>query len=113
MKTSSIENLPTAQQNQARDLIRKIKKYPNLTINPCFEMVYKDVPQHGTNIIQLLLNHVSADQRVILPGQDLFENIATSNERLLYLSGEIPQNFRPGHSTSRNPHMRSRWKYLT
>ena len=56
---SSIENLPTAQQNQARDLIWKIEKYPNLTINPRFEMVYKDVPQHGTNIIQLIFNHVS------------------------------------------------------
>ena len=65
---SSIENLPSAHQNQARDLIRKIEKYPNLTINRRFEMVYKDVPQHGTSIIQLLLNHVSADRREILPG---------------------------------------------
>ena len=56
-------------------------------------MVYKDVPQHGTNIIQLLLIHVSADQRVFLPGQDLFDNIAAFNERLLYSPGKIPQNF--------------------
>ena len=80
-------------------------------INPRFEMVYKDVPQHGTNIIQLFLNHVSADRRLILPGQDLFENIATFNERLLYSPGIIPQNFRPRHSTSRKPHTRS--KYLS
>ena len=65
---SSIENLPSAQQNQARDLIRKIEKFPNLTINRRFEMVYKDVPQHGTNIIQLLINHVSGNRRKILPG---------------------------------------------
>ena len=66
-------------------------------------MVYKDVPQHGTNIIQLLLNHVSADGRLILPGQDLFENIAAFNERLVYSPGNTPQNFQPGSSTSRNP----------
>ena len=90
---SSIENLPTAQQNQACDMIRKIEKCPNLTINPRFEMVYKDVLQQGTNIIQLLLNHVSADCRKILPGQDLFENIATFNERLLFLLGVTLQNF--------------------
>ena len=89
----SIENLPTAQQNQARDLIQKIEKFPNLMINPCFEMVYKDVPQHGTNIIQLLLNHVSADRREILPGQDLVENIAAFNERLLFSPGVTTQNF--------------------
>ena len=100
--------MPTAQQNQACGFIRKIEKYPNLTINPCFEMVYKDVLQHGANIIQLFLNHVSADQRVILPGQDLFENIAAFNERLLYMAGETPQ--RPGQSTSRKPH--ERLKYL-
>ena len=46
-------------------------------------MVYKDVPQHGTNIIQLLNNHVSADRREILPGQGLFENIAAFNKSLL------------------------------
>ena len=71
---SSIENLPTAQQNQARNLIQKIEKYPNLTINPRFEMVKKDVPQHGTNIMQLLLNHVSTGGCLILPGQDLFSS---------------------------------------
>ena len=38
-------------------------------------MIYKDVPQHRTNIIQLLLNHVSADHHEILLSQDLFENI--------------------------------------
>ena len=44
-------------------------------------MVYKDVPQHGTNIIQLLLNHVGDQHpREILPGQDLFENIMAFNE---------------------------------
>ena len=43
-------------------------------------MVYKDVPQHRTIIIQLLLNHVSADRRVILPRQDLFQNIAVSTK---------------------------------
>ena len=48
---TSIENLPISQQNQARDLIRKIENFPNLTINPRFEMVYKGIPQHGTNII--------------------------------------------------------------
>ena len=41
-------------------------------------MVYKDVPQHGTNIIQLLLNHMG-DQHP----QNLFENIAAFNEKLL------------------------------
>ena len=60
---SSIENLPKPQQNQARDLIQKIENFPNLTINPRFEMVYKDSPQHGTNIIQLILNHVSERDR--------------------------------------------------
>ncbi|MDP6295146.1 MAG: hypothetical protein QF618_03950, partial [SAR324 cluster bacterium] len=84
---SSIENLPQTQQDQARDLIRKIDNFPNLTINPRFEMVYKDVPQHGTNIIQLILNHVSDGEREILPGQDLFENIAAYKERLVYLPG--------------------------
>ena len=84
---SSIENLPISQQNQARDLIRKIENFPNLTINPRFEMVYKNVPQHGTNIIQLILNHVSDEKREILPGQDLFENIAAFNERLVYSPG--------------------------
>ena len=82
---SSIENLPQTQQDQARDLIRKIDNFPNLTINPRFEMVYKDVPQHGTNIIQLILNHVSDGEREILPGQDLFENIAAYKERLVYI----------------------------
>ena len=85
---SSIENLPKPQQNQARDLIQKIENFPNLTINPRFEMVYKDSPQHGTNIIQLILNHVSDGEREILPGQDLFENIAAYNERLVY----VPSN---------------------
>ena len=73
---SSIENLPNAQQNQARNLIQKIENYPNLTINPRFKMVYKDVPQHGTKIIQLLLNNVSTDHCLILSDQDLFENIS-------------------------------------
>ena len=90
---SSIENLPTEQQNQARDLVRKIENFPNLTINPHFEILYKDVLQHGTNIIQLLLNHVSADCRIILPIQVLFEDIAAFNERLLYSLGNVPQNF--------------------
>ena len=84
---SSIENLPTPQQNQARNLIQKIKNFQNLTINPRFEMVYKDVPQHGMNIIQLILNYVSDENRKILPGQDLFENIAAFNERLVYSPG--------------------------
>ena len=56
-------------------------------------MVYKDVPQHRSNIIQLLLNHVSADRREILPSQELFENIAAFNERLLFSPGNTPQNF--------------------
>ena len=81
---SSIENLPKQQQNHARDLIRKIENYLNLSINHRFEMVYKEVPQHGTNIIQLILNHVSDENREILPGQDLLENIAAFNERLIY-----------------------------
>ena len=81
---SSIENLPIPQQNQARDLIRKIENFPNLTINPRFEMVYKGTPQNGTNIIQSILNHVSDEKREILPGQDLFENIAAFNEKLVY-----------------------------
>ena len=34
--------------------------FGKLKINLQFEMVYKDVPQHGTNIIQLIINHVSA-----------------------------------------------------
>ena len=80
----SIENLPKQQQNRARDLIRKIENYPNLSINRRFEMVYKEVPQHGTNIIQLILNHVGAGAREILPGQDLLENIAAFKERLVY-----------------------------
>ena len=80
----SIENLPKQQQNHARDLIRKIENYPNLSINHRFEMVYKEVPQHGTNIIQLILNHVGAGDREILPGQDLLENIAAYKERLVY-----------------------------
>ena len=43
-------------------------------------MVYKAVPQRGTNIIQLLLNHVGDQQlRKILPGQDFFENIVAFN----------------------------------
>ena len=66
---SSIENLPTPQQDQALSLIQKIKKIPNLTINQHFEMVYQDGPQCGMNIIQLLLNNVGYQQpRKILPG---------------------------------------------
>ena len=110
---SSIENLPTAQQNQARDLIRKIEKYPNLMINLRFEMVYKDVLQPGTNIIQVLRNHVSTDHHEILPGQYLFENISAFNERLLFSPGITPQNFRPGRSMSRKPLAWQGWKYLT
>ena len=90
---SSIENIPKAQQNQARDLIRKIENFTNLTINPRFEMVYKDVPQHGTNIIQLLLNHVSAILHEILPGQDLFEKIAAFNKSLLFSPGNTLKTF--------------------
>ena len=97
---SSIENLPKPQQNQARDLIRKIENFPNLTINPRFEMIYKDVPQHGTNIIQLILNHVSDGVREILPGQDLFENIAAYNERLVYAPGITSKT--PVRSVARN-----------
>ena len=84
---SSIENLPTPQQNQARDLIRKIENFPNLTINPRFEMVYKGVPQHGMNIIQLILNYVSDENREILPGQDLLENIVAFNKILMHSFG--------------------------
>ena len=86
---SSIENLPTEQQNQARDLIRKIENFPNLTINPRFEMVYKDVPQNGTNIIELILNHIGDKKREILPGQDLFENIAAFNEKLVFIPNNL------------------------
>ena len=89
---SSIENLPNLQRNQARDLVRKIEKFPNLTINPRFEMVYKGTPQHGTNIIQLILNHVSNENHEILPGQDLLENIAAFNERLFYVPGVAPKS---------------------
>ena len=64
------------------------------------EMIYKGVPQHGTNIIQIILNYVSDGEREILPGQDLFENIATFNERLVYSLSFTPQ--RPAHSASRN-----------
>ena len=82
---SSIENLPTEQQEQAHSFIRKIEKFPNLGISHRFEMVYEDMPQHGTNIIQLLLDHMGDHQPLeILPGQDLFENIAAFKEKLLY-----------------------------
>ena len=102
---SSIENLPNHQQNQARDLIRKIEKFPNLTINPRFEMVYKDIPQHGTNIIQLILNYVSDGIREILPGQDLFENIAAFNERLVYVPHYTPSRnlTEPSHAQYPTP----------
>ena len=89
---SSIENLPKHQRAQARDLVQKIENFPNLTINPRFEMVYKGVPQHGTNIIRLILNHVTNEIREILPGQDLLENIAAFNERLFYVPGIAPKS---------------------
>ena len=54
-------------------------------------MVYKDVPQHGTNIIQLIINYVSDENHEILPGQDLLENIAAFNKRLVYSPGIILQ----------------------
>ena len=76
-------------------------------------MVYKDVPQHGTDIIQLLLNHESADHRLITPGQNLFENIAAFNKRLVYSPGNTPQNFCLGRSMSRKSNAQTRLKYLT
>ena len=45
-------------------------------------MVYEGEPLHGTNIIELLLNHLpTRPQR--LPGQDLFENTAAFNANIL------------------------------
>ena len=73
-------------------------------------MIYKDVPQHGTNIIQLILNYVSDGNR-ILPGQDLFENIVAFNERLVYSPSTTPQ--RPASSASRNLSKQSIYKFST
>ena len=56
-----------------------------MTLNQCFQMVYKDVLQRGTNIIQLLLNNVGYQQpREMLPFQDLFENITAFHGKLLF-----------------------------
>ena len=84
----NIENLLTNIQNQVRKLIKKIEKYPNLSINHQFEMVYKGEPQRRMNIMKLLLNHLS-DCLQWLPGQDLFVNIATFNVNQIYFSHPI------------------------
>ena len=70
----AIEHFPKFKRQEAIKMIRKLDALPTLRINDNLEMVYNGDVAGGTNILQLIRCELfpSRDERVLLPGQDLF-----------------------------------------
>ena len=70
-----IEHYPKSKRQEAIRMIKKLEALPTFQINDNLEMVYNGDVARGTNILQLIrceLFPAVADERVLLPGQDLF-----------------------------------------
>ena len=70
-----VEHYPKVKRQEAIKIIKKLDGAPTLQINDNLEMVYNGEVARGTNILQLIrceLYPSRNNERVLLPGQDLF-----------------------------------------
>ena len=70
-----IEHYPKAKRQEAIKIIKKLEGVPTLQINDNLEMVYNGEVARGTSILQLIRSELYPprnNERVLLPGQDLF-----------------------------------------
>ena len=69
----NLPSLPKYIEPQAYQLLRRLFKAPQITINRQLELVSKGVPQQGLNNGTLLEAYINKDDlRTLLPGYDVF-----------------------------------------
>ena len=71
---SGIEHLPKAKRKEAISMIKKLESSPSVQISDNFELIYNGEIMRGTHILQLIQAELRTNQRVLVPGQDVFEH---------------------------------------
>jgi len=69
-----IEHLPQAKRKEAISMIQKLESSPSVQISDNFELIYNGEIMRGTHILQLIQAELRTNQRVLVPGQDVFEH---------------------------------------
>ena len=69
-----IEHLPQAKRKEAISMIKKLESSPSVQISDNFELIYNGEIMRGTHILQLIQAELRTNQRVLVPGQDVFEH---------------------------------------
>ena len=69
-----IEHLPQAKRKEAISMIKKLESSPSVQISDNFELIYNGEILRGTHILQLIQAELRTNQRVLVPGQDVFEH---------------------------------------
>ena len=70
-----IEHFSKNQLQEAISIIKKLEASPSVQISDNFELVYNGETQRGTHILQLIRAEVDTNQRILVPGHDVFQHI--------------------------------------
>ena len=70
-----IEYFSKNQRQEAISIIKKLEASPSVQISDNFELVYNGETQRGTHILQLIRAEVDTNQRILVPGHDVFQHI--------------------------------------